>query len=445
MIYSVRFALISLLLLVFLASDAQIEHWQNPQSYAINKLKAHATLYPFPDEELARSGDRNQSPWYQSLNGEWKFHYAHNPSERLSGFEQSDFDDSSWPEIQVPGNWELQGFGSAIYTNIYVPFEPPNPPHIKGEGDDMHRSNPVGHYRRTIDIPADWEGKRIIIHFGGVSSAFELFVNGRSVGFSQDSRLPAEFDITTFVHSGGNTLAAQVYRWSAGSYLENQDHWRLSGIHREVYLVARPKAHLEDVFVKTELDEDYRDAVLKVQPLMYYDDPDAVQDLIIRAELIDGEEKIVSGELMMKDVVKTYSRGTANSTNAEMPRHAIEMSIGNPRKWSAEKPHLYMLLVTVQDDQGKVTESTSISVGFRKVEWGRDGFKVNGKRVILYGVNRHDHDPATGKTVSRERMLEDVLLMKRHNINAVRTSHYPNDPYFYDLCDQYGLYVLDEA
>ncbi|MDH3245225.1 MAG: DUF4981 domain-containing protein [Saprospiraceae bacterium] len=439
------------LLVLFLFSltvnyiHAQVEHWQNPQSFAINKLPASATFYPFPDEASALTGDRERSPWYQSLNGTWKLHYVHNPSERLQDFQQSDFDDTSWSDIQVPGNWELQGFGSAIYTNIYVGFEPPNPPHIRGEGEDMHRSNPVGHYRRAFEIPANWNDKRIIIHFGGVSSAFELFVNGQSVGFSQDSRLPAEFDITDFVQEGTNTLAAQVYRWCAGSYIENQDHWRLSGIHREVYLTARPKAQLQDVFVKTDLDENYQDAILSVQPLMYYKEADAVRDLQIKATLYDGEKILTFAQLSMEEVVRFYSRGTSNPTNAEIQRHAIEMEVTNPRKWSAEKPHLYRLLVSVQDDQGNVMESTSMAIGFREVEWGRDGLKINGQTVILYGVNRHDHDPETGKTVSRERMLEDILLMKRHNINAVRTSHYPNDPYLYDLCDQYGLYVMDEA
>ena len=424
----------------------QVPHWQNPQSHSIQKIKSHATFYPFASTQAAKKSAREESSWYRSLNGTWKFQYVENPSDLSVDLTAGENDFKNWADIAVPGNWELQGFGSPIYINTNFPFEPVNPPFIKGEGNDVHRSNPIGIYTREIDIPEGWGDKRIVIHFGGVSSAFEIFVNGTSAGFSQDSRLPAEFDITGLVSTGANRISAKVVRWSAGSYIENQDHWRLSGIHREVYLVAHPKVHLEDVLIRTELDADYKDAVIRIEPMMYYPDLEFAKDLHVEAELYDHTDtNIATGKLAVKDMIAVHTRGRDNSTNANMDRPSIEIPVKDPKKWSAEKPNLYKLLVTIKNSGGQTIESTRFPVGFREVEWGREGFKVNGQPVILYGVNRHDHDPATGKTVSRERMLEDVLLMKRHNINAVRTSHYPNDPYFYELCDQYGLYVLDEA
>ena len=428
---------------------AQPNAWEHPTNISWNKLKAHATFYPFPSENLALTGDRSQSPFFQSLDGRWKFQLAKNPKDVTPDFYQQNFNDKNWPDIQVPGNWEMQGFGHPIYTNWDFPFEPVNPPFIPHDlSEDMHRSNPTGMYRKSFEINDLWDGKRIVLHFGGVSSAFYVWVNGQQVGYSQDSRLPAEFDVTDFVKTGANSLAVQVFRWSDGSYLENQDHWRMSGLHREVYLVAKPKAHLEDFFVKTNLDENYRDATLRIEPVFYFKNAEEVAGWTLAAQLFDEKQAPVwdaPATLALNEGADFYLRGRYNSTNGIMPRTAIERPVSNPKKWTAETPNRYTLVLSLRNERGETVESTSAKIGFRKIEWGKFGLRVNGGEVILFGVNRHDHDPATGKTVSYETMLEDVLLMKRFNINAVRTSHYPNDPRFYDLCDEYGIYVLDET
>ncbi len=434
---------------IYLSMNAQPNAWEHPTNVSWNKLKAHATFYPFADAQAALSGDRTRSPWFQSLDGQWKFFFAQNPKDVPGNFQQPAHDDRAWAAIAVPGNWEMQGFGNPIYTNWEFPFEPVNPPFIPhNTSEDLHKNNPVGLYRRSFSIPAAWQGMRVILHFGGVASAFYVWVNGQMVGYSQDSCLPSEFDISGYVQSGANSLVVQVFRHSDGSYLENQDHWRMSGIHREVYLTARNTAHLEDFFVKTDLDKDYRDATLRIEPSFYFTNLDQVENWTLTAQLYDPEQKPVwdsAAVFSLKTLTDFFRLGRYNSTNGPMPRAALEKSVPNPKKWTAETPHLYTLLLTVRNERGEALEHASSQIGFRKVEWGHFGLRVNGQEVILFGVNRHDHHPETGKTVSRESMLEDVLLMKRFNINAVRTSHYPNDPHFYALCDQYGLYVLDEA
>jgi beta-galactosidase len=391
--------------------------------------------------------ERQESPWFRLLNGQWKFKFHQNPGDVKDGDVLKMSDDSNWDDIEVPSNWELQGYGDPIYTNIDFPFEPVNPPVINDGGKDMHTSNPVGIYKRTIEIPDSWEDMRIILHFGGVSSAMELYVNDVWIGASQDSRLPAEFDISEAVKAGENSIAVKVYRWSSSSYIENQDHWRLSGIHREVYMSARPKVHLEDFFIHTYLDDQFKDATLTVEPLMHYFNPDEIKDFTLKAELHapEGAGVVAEGSLALQEFNDFFARGNHIRTNGNIPPIKMSVAVDNPLKWTAETPHLYKLVLSVVDAQNKVLEATASTVGFRTVAWGADGLKVNGKEVILYGVNRHDHDPETGKTVTRRRMMEDVMLMKQNNINAVRTSHYPNDPYFYDLCDKYGIYVLDEA
>ena len=436
---------------LFMASTlfAQSNDWENPMVFQHQRLKAHATFYPFPSEEMAMEGDREQSPYYQSLNGEWAFKLAPNPKDVEPEFIQPNFKDRRWDKITVPGNWETQGFGHPIYSNWEYPFEPVNPPYIPhDQSEDPHQSNPVGMYRTQFEMPASWSGKRIILHFGGVSSAFYVYVNGQKMGYNQGSRLPAEFDITNAVQAGENTLAVEVYRWSDGSYLEDQDHWRLSGIHREVYLLARAPQHLEDFFVKTGLDNQYKDAQLRIEPVFHYRDHEKIKDWQLEAQVYDPDGQAVWDEkatFALKQLRDFYQPVAYPGTNGVMPRMAITKEVENPLKWSAEKPHLYKIVLSLKDANGRVVEATSQYIGFRKVEWGEQGLLINGKSVILYGVNRHDHHPDMGKTVDRETMIQDILLMKRYNINAVRTSHYPNDPLFYDLCDQYGLYVMDET
>jgi len=426
---------------------AQPHDWENPMVFQHNRLKAHATFYPFPSEEMAMEGDREQSPYFHSLDGEWNFKLAPNPKDVEPNFIQPSFKDRKWDKIKVPGNWETQGHGHPIYSNWNYPFEPLHPPYIPhDQSEDMHKSNPVGMYRTQFDMPAGWNGKRIILHFGGVSSAFYVYLNGKKMGYNQGSRLPAEFDITDAVQEGSNTLAVEVYRWSDGSYLEDQDHWRLSGIHREVYLLARNPAHLEDIFVKTELDNRYEDATLRIEPSMHFPELDMVAGWQIEAQLYDPEKERVWEEAAIfpiKNITDIMAR--YNQPNGVMMRPAITKAVDNPLKWSAEQPHLYQLVLSLKDEDGQLIEATSQRIGFRELEWGERGFLVNGEPIILFGVNRHDHHPDMGKTVDRETMIKDILLMKRYNINAVRTSHYPNDPLFYDLCDEYGLYVMDET
>ena len=441
-----------LLALILVFTDLLIAQnvWEDPTTIGINKLPGRATLYSYPDARSAQSMDREENPWYRSLNGEWAFHFSKNPAERPRNFYQNNFTKSnSWTTIPVPANWELEGHGTPIYTNWNYPFEPVNPPYIPhDESEDPHRSNPVGSYLKTFTLPTDWKDQRILLHFGGVSSAMYVWLNGELVGYSQDSRLPAEFDISDKVKSGENRLAVEVYRWSDGSYLENQDHWRLSGIHREVYLTAQPKVHLNDVFVRTDLDETYTDAKLLVRPRMFARNPEDLRGRTLRIQLTDPTDDyavLADTTIGTDNDLWFYKRGQYIGTNWRKPLPEVSLEVKAPRLWSAEKPHLYQVRLTLMDSTGRVEQVVPVTTGFRKIEWGSDGLRINGNQAILYGVNRHDHDPETGKVVSRERMEQDLLLMKRHNINAVRTSHYPNDPYLYDLADRLGLYVVDEV
>jgi len=411
-----------------MTGNVQSNDWENPQVVGRNKEPTHVPLVPYPAAEAALAGDRSRSPYFKLLNGDWEFKWAPNPASAPEGFYGEDFADS-WETVAVPGNWELQGHGVAIYTNVQYPFPVDDLPRVP------HDDNPVGSYRTRFTVPESWDGRQILLVFEGVDSAFYLWVNGEMVGYSQDSRLPAEFDVTTYVRPGENTLAVRVYRWSDGSYLEDQDHWRLSGIHRDVYLVAAPAVHVRDLWVRTELDDNYCDAVLRVlAQIRNYRDQDAV-GCVVEAELLDTEANL--------QICKS-AKGISVRAGDEVALE-LEQPVAGPTKWSAENPYLYTLLVTLKDPAGDVLEVQSCRVGFRQVEL-RDGqMLVNGFPVVIKGVNRHDHDPDRGKAVTVDSMVEDIRLMKQFNLNAVRTSHYPNDPRWYDLCDEYGLYVFDEA
>ncbi len=407
----------------------QLDDWQNLQILERNKEPAHATLVPYADEPTALAGDRTASPYFKLLNGEWKFHYAPNPASAPAKFHEPDFDVSGWDSIVVPGNWQLQGYDRPIYTNVQYPFPTDDLPRVPED------DNPTGCYRRTFVIPEEWEGRQIFILFEGVDSAFHLWINGDLVGYSQDSRLPAEFNITSHVHTGENTLAVRVYRWSDGSYLEDQDFWRLSGIYRDVYLWAAPPLHVRDFWVRTDLDEAYRDAVLRVRTqVRNYSDRDAA-DYAVEIKLLDTKADQQICKSAQTFAVEAGSEATLD----------LEQAVGNPEKWSDEHPYLYTLLITLKDPAGHILETISRQVGFRKVEIKDGQIHVNGVPVLFKGVNRHEHDPDTGHTVSVESMIEDIRLMKQFNVNAVRTCHYPDDPRWYDLCDRYGLYVIDEA
>jgi beta-galactosidase/evolved beta-galactosidase subunit alpha len=403
--------------------------WEDPGLTHRSRLEPHAHLFPFPDEDSAATCDRERSPWFRLLNGIWRFCYTPSPEQAPVGFEHPDFDESrgTWGEITVPMSWQMAGYGRPQYTNVIYPF-PVDPPRVP-------RENPTGSYRRIFELPEIWVGMRILLTFQGVDSAFHVWVNGQPVGFSKGSRLTAEFDLTGVVHPGRNTLAVRVYQWSDGSYLEDQDMWWLSGIFRDVYLTATPAVHLRTFAVRTDFDETYERAVLRVE-------------LVVRNDGAEPAVRSVEARLLDADLQPAASRGAWATASVEPAAEALvglEKALENPRKWSAETPHLYTLVLALKDPEGTVVEAVSCRVGFRQVEVREGSLLVNGQRVMLKGVNRHDHHPLLGKTVPFECMLQDVLLMKQHNINTVRTSHYPNDPRFYDLCDEYGLYVIEEC
>jgi beta-galactosidase len=417
----------------------QLEEWQDPLVIARGKQPAHATLVPYATIEQAVVGTREASPFYLSLNGRWKFHYVDRPADRPRDFFQADFDDRGWAEIVVPSNWQLQGYDKPIYLNTRYPWAPdnPQPPLIPPE------HNPVGSYRTAFELPATWAGRRVFLHFAGVNSAFYLWVNGQPVGYSEDSMTAAEFDVTPHLRPGRNVVAAQVFRWSDGSYLEDQDTWRLSGIYRDVFLFSTPAVHLSDFAVRTDLDDDHRDATLLVRPRLRVFGAASVTKLRVEAQLFDPDGRPVFPTPLSKDAKAILEEKYPQRGNVGFG--LLQGRVANPGKWSAETPELYTLVLSLKDPSGTVVEAESARVGFREVEVRGGRFLLNGRPIRLYGVDRHEHDPDTGQAVSYERMLQDVVLLKRHNINAVRTSHYPNDPKWYDLCDRYGIYLIDEA
>lgn len=413
------------------------EDWQNPNITGINKQPPHCTLMPFDTAHSASFERINNSPYYKSLNGSWKFNWSGNPESRAVDFYKPDFDASGWDEIDVPSNWQLKGYGVPIYLNKLYPFVK-NPPFVMDEPHEdyttfKHR-NPVGSYRRVFDIPSEWKNRQLFITFDGVDSAMYLWVNGQKVGYSQDSRTVAEFDITDFVREGENILAVEVYRYSDGSYLEDQDMWRLSGIFRDVYLYSTAKLHIRDFFVKTELDENYRDAVVKVDG-----------EIINYGKLSSDYPDIYARLYYKGSVVREFVfRGDSQLQPSAIGYFSMQTDIKNPDKWTAETPNLYKLVLTVKT-KGNSIGSFASNVGFREVEIIDGALHINGQYIYIKGVNRHEHDPDTGHYVTAESMIEDIKLMKQHNINTVRTSHYPNAPLWYSLCDEYGLYVIDEA
>ncbi len=395
----------------------QIHDWENPAVVGINRLPARAYMFHYPTVETAVAGDRGAAQ-FLGLNGTWKFEYSECPLLAPEGFEQPEYDTVLWDDIEVPGCWQMQGYDSPHYTNVVYPFaiDPPRVPD----------HDPTGSYRREFVVPAQWEGQRIVLRFEGVESAFYVWVNGEMVGFSKGSRLPAEFDITELVKEGPNTLAVRVMKWSDGTYMEDQDYWWFSGIFRDVYLKAEPAVGIRDVRVNTELLDGGHGGRVTVTSAV---ETEGTGGLKIVASLLDADGRAVAvlGEPAAEGEVQ------------------IDLVLPDCRRWSAEDPYLYTLLLELRNSEDEDLDITSLRVGIRQVEISGDVFKVNGEPVKLKGVNRHDHHPEKGRAVSLEDMTVDVLLMKKHNINAVRTSHYPNDPRFYDLCDRFGLYVIDEC
>ncbi len=408
--------------------------YQTPTINGRYRLRARSTAFTFDSVEKAKTFDRTQSGYFQSLNGDWKFAFAPKPADAIADFQAEDFDVSGWKEIDVPSNWEVRGYGRPIYTNSKYPFKV-DPPFIDPA------DNPVGQYVRTFEIPDAWDGRQIVLHFGGVYSAYYVWVNGQLAGYAEDSCLPSEFDISGLLKKGTNKVAVKAFRWADGSYLEDQDHWRLSGIYREVFLEARPRQGFEDISIRTKRLGDSDDWQLQIRPRLRRDDAENYQGDYLQFELLSGDETV--GEPIVVDSKRVLNE---NWPQREKPPFAIaKTKVASPKLWSAESPTLYTLTCELIDKDGAVKDATAIRVGFRSVDLTGNVFRVNGKQVKLIGVNRHDHDHLNGKALDRDDLRRDVELMKQLNFNSVRTSHYPNDPYFYDLCDEIGLYVMDEA
>ena len=404
-----------------------------PEIFQVNREPAHATFIPFADVQTAIQGESELSPFYESLNGLWKFKWVDAPSKRPKDFFQDNFDVSGWDDIQVPGNWQLQGYDYPIYTNITYPWvgygwvEPPAAPTLY---------NPVGSYRREFTIPILWNDRQVFISFQGVESAFYLWINGNYVGYSEDSYTPAEFDITKYLKSGTNQIAVQVFRWSDGSWLEDQDFIRLSGIFRDVYLYAAPRIHIQDFRYTTDLDDHYQDAKMTMEAGVRSFDPAGSDSVQVEARLFDEDGGLVFSVPLLSD---------GNFKKNPIFRVSGTVTVEEPLKWSAEFPNLYILVLVLRDNAGHVLETVRCRAGFREFTITDGSMKINGQPVMFKGVDRHETDPDYGRAVPYDRMIQDILIMKRHNINAVRTSHYPNQPLWYDLCDEYGIYVIDEA
>ncbi len=418
--------LIVFVLMLSLAANAQNNEWENPQFFEWNKEKPHATYMVFDKKEDVMKDDYNRSAYYKSLNGSWKFTYVDKHADRIKDFYRADLNDAKWNNIEVPSNWEMKGFGIPIYTNITYPH-PKTPPFI-GE------NNPVGTYRKIFTVPASWTGREVLLHFGSISGCAFVYVNGQKVGMSKAAKSPAEFNITKHLKKGNNVLAVQVLRWHDGSYLEDQDFWRLSGIERDVFLYALPKLAVWDFFVKADLDGNYVDGLFS-----------ADIDLRKFNKQVEGKGSLLA-ELFEKSGKKVFSQTKDYAVGSDSFQTVhFDGRIANALKWNAETPNLYSLVISLSNSGTTGLIYTGAKIGFRKVEIKNAQLHVNGVPAMVKGVNRHEHDDVEGHVPRKEVMLKDIVLMKQFNINAVRTSHYPNDPLWYKLCDQYGLYLVDEA
>ncbi|OUO54086.1 beta-galactosidase [Parabacteroides sp. An277] len=410
-----RKVLVCTLALAGLTAFAQQNEWQDANVNAINRAPMHTHYFAFETEEAAMKGCRLASDNYLTLNGTWKFNWVKDADQRPTDFYRMDFNDRGWDDMQVPGIWEINGYGDPIYVNVGFPWRSQyknNPPYVPTV------NNHVGTYRKEIEIPADWKGRKIFAHFGSVTSNMYLYVNGKFVGYSEDSKLEAEFDLTKYLRPGKNLIAFQVFRWCDGTYLEDQDFFRYSGVGRDCYLYARHTDYIQDIRLTPDLDAQYKDGTLQIAIQMEGKGTAAMK-------LLDKAGK---------EVATAQIKGSGTTT----------MSVGNPLKWSAETPNLYTLVVNLEKN-GQVIESLTQKVGFRKIELKNGQVLVNGQPVLFKGANRHEMDPDGGYVVSKERMIQDIKRMKELNINAVRTCHYPDNNLWYDLCDEYGLYMVAEA
>ncbi len=418
---------LSLLLLPSLVmAQSANNDWENPQLFELNKERPHATFMLFDNKQDVINDDYSKSSYYQSLNGSWKFVYVDKYADRKQDFYRTDLDDSKWNNMPVPSNWELQGFGIPIYTNIIYPF-PKNPPFI-GE------NNPVGTYRKQFTIPSNWDGREVMLQFGSITGCAFVYVNGQKVGMTKASKSPAEFNVTKYLNKGTNLLAVQVFRWHDGSYLEDQDFFRISGIERDVYLYALPKLSVWDFELKADLDATYTNGVFNADINLRRFENNNLQGGLLTIEILDKAGKAI----FTQQKKLTPSPDTLQTIR-------FSGTIKNPLKWSAEAPNLYDCVISLLNATGGTTTYTGAKIGFRKVEIKNAQLLINGVATYVHGVNRHEHDPVKGHVPNKELMLQDIKLMKQFNINADRTSHYPNDPLWYKLCDKYGLYLVDEA
>ena len=405
------------------------EYIENPAIVQENQLDPHASVIPYESMEKAIEGNVENSPYYYTLNGNWKFMWINSPLNEPEYFYTEDYDAIAWENIQVPGTWQMQGYGYYIYRNVPMEFAPYDPPNVPLD------FNPTGYYIREFEVPGSWEERKTILHFDGVKAAFWVWVNGNYIGFDKGSMTPAEFDISDKINKGKNKIAVKVVRWSDGSYLEDQDMWRFAGIYRRVYLYSKPRVHIQDLFVKTELDEDYKDATLDVECKINNKSPDDLAKLSVRGLLFD-QNGVQAGKLTA--VLKSMSSGSSASL-------FLSGEIKNPSKWSAEKPALYILVIDLQNQSGESIEILQEKVGFRELEIRNAQLLVNGVPVMIRGVNRHEHDPDLGRTMTKAMIEKDFRVMKELNINSIRTCHYPNDPLFYDLADKWGFYICNEV
>ena len=429
-----------------LNANAQQHDWENQYVLQKNRMPARAAFMPFINDK----GDMQLS-----LNGEWKFNWTKTPDEQPQDFFNTSFDDSGWKTFPVPGDWEMNGFGTPIYSSSGYTFKI-DPPFVMKEPKKSYTAyverNPTGCYRRTFSVPTEWKGKEVFVRFGAVSSAFYLYVNGREAGYSQGSMEPAEFRITPYLKDGQNQIALKVMKYSDGSYLEDQDMWRIAGIHRGIELYATPKIRIADFGVRTLLDKNYRDAELVIDPKLAVFGSERGTGYRITAMLYDATGKAVtdtalwqSAEPMLNLDKKGKILNQRNPQRGYAPYGWLKTTIKNPYKWDAEHPYLYTLKLALVDSTGNAVERAETKIGFRSVEIKDGMMLVNGKQVRLRGVNRHEMDPETGHVMTEERMIEDIKLLKQCNINAVRTCHYPNTERWYELCDEYGIYLMDET
>ncbi len=419
-------------LILLLCFDAravdQTRHWADHTVFGINKLAPHATAFHFSNRESALSGDQKRSPWFQSLDGDWKFHWVSRPADAPKGFEAPGFDDSDWGVIPVPANWEVSGYGKPIYLDERYPYNAQWP-------DVPLDYNPVGSYRRTFELDPAWQGRQVRLFFGAVRSAMYVWINGQWAGYSQGAKTPAEFDITALLKPGRNSIALKIFRWSDASYLESQDMLRMSGIERSIHLEAQPLVQVTDFFARAGLNDNDRTAVLDLD----VDITNLAAHETSLSVLVTLLDPLAESEPLFSAIKNLHISGQGRT------KINFFKEIHDIRPWTAETPKLYTLLLELIDDKGDVQSVIRDDIGFRRVEIHEGLLKVNGQAITIRGVNRHETHPETGHVVSIETMVRDIELMKQNNINAVRSSHYPNDPRWYDLTDRYGLWVIDEA